>query len=160
MKRVWRARPIAMICLIVALSPPLLSAKEKTQAENISTGSVSVSNAWIKSGDDSAIMFSGFAVFKSTANERWILRSISARHFRISMIHRTVIQGGEPRMVLQGSLSIRAGETVTMNNQGYHLMFVGPRKKLKAGDVVKVKLQFENKEILKVNFPVRNKAPK
>lgn len=145
---------------IIIFLPALLMAENSPDSEPVATGSVTAEWAWIKSGKPDAIMLSGYVTLKSNASNRWTLRAVSARYFRTAMIHRTVIQAGVPRMVLQSSLRVRPGETVKMDNQGYHLMFVGPTRKFKTGDTVKVVLQFENQAPIKVNFPVLKRAPK
>ncbi|MFV1996802.1 MAG: copper chaperone PCu(A)C [Acidiferrobacterales bacterium] len=128
--------------------------------EPVATGSVIAERAWVETGKEDAIMLSAFATLKSDASERWVLKQVTARYFRAAMIHRTVLQDGEPRMVLQSSLYIRPGETVAMTKEGYHLMFIGPRKKFKPGDKVRVVFHFEDQTQMKVNFPVLKKAPK
>lgn len=128
--------------------------------EAVASGSVTVERPWIKAGAEDAIMLAGFVTLKSDASERWLLQKASARYFRIVMIHRTVLQDGEPQMLLQSSLTVRAGETVSMNKQGYHLMFIGLKRKYKEGSKVKVVLQFENQAPMKINFPILKKAPK
>lgn len=148
--------------LVIFLQPSLLLA-EKSPApvpETVATGSVIVERAWVKVGKEDAIMLSAFATLKSDASERWVLKRVTARYFRIAMIHRTVLQDGEPRMVLQDSLNIRPGETIGMSKQGYHLMLIGPKKKFKKGDKIKVVFYFENQTPIKINFPVLKKAPK
>ncbi len=149
-----------LISFVFILQPFLLLAEESPIPEPAVSGSVVIEHAWVEVGGDDAIMLSGFVTLKSDASEQWVLKQVTARYFRITMIHRTVLQEGEPRMVLQSSLKIRPGETIKMNKQGYHLMFVGPRKKFKAGDKIRVVLQFENHAAVKINFPVLKKAPK
>lgn len=146
--------------IVIFLQPSLLLAEESPTPEPATTGSVVVEHAWVEAGGDDAIMLSGFATLKSDASERWVLKQVTARYFRVTMIHRTVLQEGEPRMVLQSSLNVPPGETVEMNKQGYHLMFVGPGKKFKKGDKIRVILQFENQAPIKIDFPVLTKAPK
>ena len=151
---------LLVIGLALSIQPVLLLAEKPLESEPAAIGTVKVERAWVQTGQENAIMLSGYATLKSNANNRWLLRGLTARYFRTAMIHRTVMQGGEPRMVLQNSLNIRPGETVQMNKQGYHLMFVGPTRKFKAGDVIKVVLQFENQTPINVNFSVLKRAPK
>lgn len=151
---------IILLGVIAMLQPTVMLADEPSPTGPVSLGVVSVHKTWIKIGKADAIMFTGYATFKSSASNRWILKSVSARNFRLVMIHRTVLQAGEPLMVLQGLLNIRAGEKIVMSDQGYHLMFVGPTRKFKNGDVVKVRLAFENQAPININFPVLKKAPK
>jgi len=151
-----------LVSLLLFTQTTLLYAETETPgpAQPVASGSVAVERPWIKADAEDAIMLAGFVTLKSDASERWILQQVSARYFRAVMIHRTVLQEGEPRMVLQSSLIVRPGETVVMNEQGYHLMFIGPKRKYKKGDKIKATLQFENQPPVKINFPVLTKAPK
>ncbi len=145
--------------LVIFLQPFLLLAEESPTPKPAASGSVVIEHAWVEAGGEDAIMLSGFATLKSDASEQWVLKQVTARYFRVTMIHRTVLQEGEPRMVLQSSLNVRPGEIIKMNKQGYHLMFVGPRKKFKVGDKIRVVMQFENHAAVNINFPVLKKAP-
>lgn len=149
------------ISMLLMTPATLLYAEEVTPppSQPDISGSVHLERPWVKAGEENAIMLPGFVTLKNDASERWVLQQVSARYFRATMIHRTVLQDGEPRMVLQSSLTVRPGETVVMNEQGYHLMFVGPKRKYKKGDKIKVVLQFENQEPVKIDFPVLKKAP-
>jgi len=151
-----------LFCFFVFLQPSLLLAEKAPlpTPEPAATGSVAVERAWVQAGKEDAIMLSAFATLKSDASERWALKQVTARYFRAAMIHRTVLQDGETRMVLQSSMYVRPGETIAMTKQGYHLMFIGPKKKFKQGDKVRVVLHFEAQAPMKVNFSVLKKAPK
>lgn len=148
--------------LLLLTQTALTNAEDVTPppSQAVASGSVTIERPWIQAGEKDAIMLSGFATLKSDASERWVLQQVSARYFRTTMIHRTVLQDGTPRMVLQSSLTVRPGETVAMSEEGYHLMFIGPKKKFKKGDKIKVVLQFENQEPVKIDFPVLTKPPK
>ncbi len=151
-----------LVSLLFVTQTALVHAEEviPLPVEAVATGSVTAERPWIKVGAEDAIMLAGFITLKSDASERWVLQRASARYFRVVMIHRTVLQDGEPRMMLQSSLTVRPEETVSMNKQGYHLMFIGPRRKYKEGGKVKVVLQFENQAPVKIDFPVLKKAPR
>lgn len=151
-----------LFSLVIFLQPSLLLAEKSPlpAPETVAPGSVIVERTWVKAGKEDAIMLSAYATLKSDASERWVLKRVTARYFRVAMIHRTVLQDGEPRMVLQSSLNVRPGETIVMTKKGYHLMLVGPKKKFKQGDKVKVVFHFENQAPMKINFPVLKKAPK
>ena len=129
-------------------------------AEVVPTGSVSVSQPWIKPGGEDALMLRGYMVLKSDANVPWSLQRVTARGFRMVMIHRMVLQDGASRMAMQDSLTIPPGETIVMDDKGYHLMFMGPRKEYKDGDNISVVLHFRDQPPLKLVFPVLKRAPR
>ena len=125
----------------------------------VPAGSVTVEQPWIRAGDKEAIMLPAYAVFRSNANLPWVLERVTARGFAMVMIHRIVLQDGEPRMALQDTLSIPPGETITMNRDGLHLMFMGPKKHYKDGDRIQVAFHFRDQKPLTMMVPVLQSAP-
>jgi copper(I)-binding protein len=126
----------------------------------VPSGSVSIHQPWIKAGGEEALMLRGYMVLKSDANTPWALDRVTARGFRMVMIHRAVLQDGASRMALQDSIPVPPGETVALDDKGYHLMFMGPRKEFKDGDKIRVVLYFRDQQPVKTVFPVLKRAPR
>jgi copper(I)-binding protein len=55
---------------------------------------------------------------------------------------------------MTNGLEIKPGQGVTLNPEGYHLMFVGLKQPLKKGEHVKVTLQFAKAGKVDVDFTV------
>jgi copper(I)-binding protein len=55
---------------------------------------------------------------------------------------------------MANGLEIKPGQGVTLNPEGYHLMFVGLKQPLKKGEHVKVTLQFAKAGKVDVDFTV------
>jgi copper(I)-binding protein len=148
-------------CIALLVSATVHAAPEAIQesTELVPSGSVSVEQPWIRAGGDDEVMLPGYAVLRSDANTPWSLDRVTARGFVMVMIHRVVLQDGATRMVMQDSLTIPPGETIVMNDKGYHLMFMGPRKEYKDGDKISVVLHFRDQKPVKMKFPVLKRAP-
>lgn len=138
---------------------PYLQAQEPGE-EMESTGSVTVEQPWIQLGEDEALMLPAYMRLVSDANQSWSLRKVTVKGFRAVMIHRMILQDGFPRMVLKNSLTVRAGETIVLNKEGYHLMFLGPRKKLRVNDEIKTVFHIQDRPPLEVTFKVYDRPPK
>ena len=70
------------------------------------------------------------------------------------MIHRTVVAGGVASMQMVDRLALPAGSRVTFAPGGYHLMFTGLTKPLKAGEALPATLVFASGAKVKVSFVV------
>jgi hypothetical protein len=57
------------------------------------------------------------------------------------------------------SVAVPAGGEVTFKPGSYHVMLIGLKKPLKAGDAVELHLRFEKAGTIDVNAPVRATAP-
>lgn len=74
-------------------------------------------------------------------------------------IHETSTEGGIMRMQqLKDGVRLKAGETVTFAPGGKHVMFIGLRQALKAGDRIPATLVFEKAGRAPVEFLVQGKA--
>jgi copper(I)-binding protein len=74
-------------------------------------------------------------------------------------VHNMQIEGGVMKMREHGQLEIPAGKTVTLAPGGLHLMLLGLKQPLKAGDSIQMQLTFvdanKKKTTSAINVPVR-----
>ena len=76
------------------------------------------------------------------------------------MLHRSVDQGGQERMVEVASVPVPAHGKVSFAPGGYHLMCMSPAAAMRPGQSVPVTLRFAGGESLTASFPVRNATGK
>lgn len=74
-------------------------------------------------------------------------------------IHASTMTGGMMKMQKLARLDIPAGKTVTFGPGAYHLMLIGLKTPLKAGDKVPATLVFASGAKISVSFEVRIGAP-
>ena len=76
------------------------------------------------------------------------------------MLHRSVEQGGQERMVSVTSVPVPAQGKVSFAPGGYHLMCMSPAAAMRPGRSVPVTLRFAGGGSLTASFPVRNATGK
>jgi periplasmic copper chaperone A len=71
------------------------------------------------------------------------LLSVSAEVSKTVELHEMKMEGDVMRMRQVDGIELQAGKTVELKPGGYHVMFIGLKAPLKAGDKFPVKLKFE-----------------
>ncbi len=96
---------------------------------------------------DTAKTLIGVTVSEATASE--------------AQIHTTVMDGDVMKMrELEDGVTIGAGEKVTFESGGHHIMLLGLRKGLVEGSEVTLTLRFENSDELNIVLPVKKEEAK
>lgn len=129
-------------------------------AASASAATIEVRAAWIRSTPPGAPTAAGYAtiVNHGVATDR-LTGGYSAVAASVQL-HQMSTAGGVMRMrPVAGGLPVGASATVRLTPGGYHLMLVGLKRSLKAGQHVKVVLQFQRAGNLPVDFTVRDTAP-
>lgn len=85
------------------------------------------------------------------------LLSVSAEVSKSVEIHEMKMEGDVMKMRQVDGLELKAGQTVELKPGGYHVMFIGLKAPLKAGDSFPVKLKFEKAG--EVTVDVKVEAP-
>ena len=86
------------------------------------------------------------------------LVSITADVSKSVELHTMTMEGDVMRMRQVDAIELAAGKTVELKPGGYHVMFVGLKAPLKAGDKFPAKLKFENAGEVDVTFNVEAPA--
>ena len=76
------------------------------------------------------------------------------------MLHRSVNEHGEERMVMVKSVAVPAHGQISFAPDGYHLMCMSPKAQMRHGRSVPVTLRFADGGTLSATFPVRNATGK
>jgi periplasmic copper chaperone A len=76
------------------------------------------------------------------------------------MLHQSIDQGGQERMVMVNSVPVPAQGKVSFAPGGYHLMCMSPTTAMRPGQSVPVTLRFADGGTLTARFPVRNATGK
>lgn len=118
-------------------------------------GVISVENAWIREAPPGARAMAGYMVVKNHGGSDKVLVSAACDAFAEVMLHRTIVENGMAKMVHQMAITIPAKGEVSFEPNGYHVMLMGPKKPLKAGDKVEITLKFKDGESVKVVHEVR-----
>jgi len=116
---------------------------------------VSVDNAWVRSAPPGADVLAAYMTIRNESEETRVLTEVSSSMFNRIEIHRTEMHEGMMKMILQESLSVPAGGSVTLEPGGFHLMLIGPKSVPKEGEEVDLLLLFSNGHSQRIKVPVK-----
>ncbi len=105
-----------------------------------------INDAWIPQAPPVAMMHAGYAQVKNTSKQAVVIVAAESADYDAVEIHKTVTEGGMSRMIAQDKITVAAGNTVSFERGGLHLMLMHPKRKLKMGDTVKINFITEDKK--------------
>jgi periplasmic copper chaperone A len=146
MRHSFHAVALAALLLI----PNALAAEEAT------AGSIAVENAWSRATPAGAAVGAGYLTIKNDGSAPDRLMAASAAIAGQTEIHQMSMEGGVMKMRrLPDGLTVPAKGSVTLDPNGYHLMFMQLKGPLKEGEDFKGSLTFEHAGTLDVTFHVQ-----
>lgn len=95
----------------------------------------------------------GFVTLTNTGDGPDTLLEVRADVPKVE-IHRTLMQDGRAMMRPAGAIEIGAGETVSLEPGGLHIMFMGLPDPFELGETVPVTLVFEHAGEVEIDMPV------
>ncbi len=125
-----------------------------------SAATIEVRDAWIRATAPGAPTAAGYATLinHGVATDR--LMGGRAGVAGAVEVHEMSMAGGIMRMrPIPGGLGVGASATVKLSPNGDHLMLIGLKRPLRAGEHVKVVLQFRRAGDVTADFAVRDAAP-
>ena len=119
-------------------------------------GSISIVDSWVRQPPPSAQVSAGYLQIGNPGDEADRLVSVETDAAERVEIHEMDEVDGVMRMrEVEGGLEIPAGGQVALQPGGYHLMLMGAREGLEAGQQVDAVLVFERAGRVEVAFDVR-----
>jgi hypothetical protein len=135
----------------------LFSAAALCGALGAAQAATTVADAWVR-GTVVQQQASG-AFMRITSAEGGKLVGVSSPVAATVEVHEMKMDGGVMKMGAVPSLDLPAGQAVELKPGGYHVMLMGLKQQLKAGDSVPLTLTIEGKggqkETLQVKAPVK-----
>jgi hypothetical protein len=117
--------------------------------------SLQVRDAWIREAPANAKALGAFAtIHNPSATSRTLVAARSAAAEKLEL-HKTIMEGELAKMVAQDAVEVPANGEVKLQPGGLHIMLIGPKHALKAGDKVEITLEFNDGVTMPVNFEVR-----
>lgn len=142
-------KPLAIAAALALLVAPVLAA----------SSTVEVSQAWSRpapQGGNGA----GYAVITNHGTVADTLVAASSPVAARIEIHESMVMGGQAMMHPRpGGLPVPAGATVALKPGGWHMMLMGLKQPLKAGDHYPATLTFKKAGKVTVQFSVQPTAP-
>lgn len=122
-------------------------------------GGLAVQDPWVRAAPPVSGMTAAYLIIENAGATPRTLQGVQSDAFERIELHRTVEEAGVARMLEQTSIGVPAGGRVVLRPGDYHLMLMGFRQPLQAGDSVELRLLFDGEEMLSVTAPVRKGAP-
>jgi copper(I)-binding protein len=144
--------PILALCVLAAA----LAAGMTAQAAE---GGLTVGDAWMRSIMPSRPAAGYFTLSNDTAEPRTLVGASSPACGTL-MLHHSLHQGGQERMVMVKKVTVPAHGKLEFAPGGYHLMCMSPSKDVRPGRSVPVTLHFADGATVTADFPVRGATGK
>jgi periplasmic copper chaperone A len=126
-------------------------------ASTYKVGALVITAPWARATPKGAPVGGGYLTITNNGTEpdRLVGGSFAAAGGHTE-VHEMKMDGGVMRMrPLSAGLEIKPGQTVELKPGSFHLMFMGLKQQLKAGETVKGTLEFAKAGKVEVSYPVR-----
>jgi copper(I)-binding protein len=151
--RCWRAvGPAAEPVPAVLLALGVLAAAGT--AVSAGQGGLTIADPWMRMIMPSRPAAGYFTLLNQTAKARILVGAESSACAKL-MLHRSVNQSGQERMVMVKNVTVPAHGQVKFAPGGYHLMCMSPSQEVTPGHAVLVTLRFQGGRAITARFPVR-----
>jgi copper(I)-binding protein len=125
-------------------------------AADYKAGSITISDPWSRATPKGAAVGVGYMKITNNGTTADRLISGSSDIAPKLEVHEMKMENGVMKMrPVQGGLEIKPGETVALTPESSHVMFVGLKKGLTAGDHVKAALVFDQAGPIDIEYEVR-----
>ena len=142
MKQLLCALALAIACATTA------------QAADFTIGNITISGPWIRATPGKVPNGAGYLTLHNQGADDRIV-SISSTVSPRAELHTHIADGDIMRMRrLEDGLELASGSTVMLAPHGHHIMLMGLKAPLKAGDTVDLTLTFEKAGKLTIDVPV------
>lgn len=117
-----------------------------------------VSNAWARPAQQNGTGAVYFLLQNHSASRDELI-GVSSDAAQAAEMHESKMEGDVMRMGQITSLPIAGKAGIEFGPGGYHVMLVGLKQNLQAGDQIQVTLHFKNHDSLVVSVPVQEMPP-
>jgi periplasmic copper chaperone A len=146
-----RMRPVALFFTAV-----FGLAVAAASAGDYKSGSLDISDPWSRATPEGASAAAGYMKIKNNGSPLDRLVSGSSDVATKFEVHEMKMESGVAKMrLVKDGLEIKPGETVELKPGSFHVMLVGLKKPLSAGDHFKATLVFEKAGPVSVEYDVR-----
>ena len=148
MKRYTRQSLLVLLTCVLAAAPTLALKVLPPPAH------VSVQHGWIR-WLPAGLPAAGYAIIRNNGDQPMRLMSVESPDYAMVMLHRSTQASGNDSMEMVESITIPAHGEIRLAPGGYHLMLTSPKRPIKPGDKVQVRLIFASHEMLMAMWTVR-----
>ena len=145
-------RPMRRTFFILCAFISALAAGAAARAGDIG---LSLSDAWIRTVLPTRPA-AGYFTLSNQADTAHTLVGASSPACGMLMLHQSVNENGQEKMLMVKSVAIPAGGTVRFSPGGYHLMCMSPSAEVRPGNSIPITLRFQDGSSLTAPFPIHN----
>lgn len=127
-------------------------------ATGATAGKLEIHDAWVREAPPNAAVMAAYLTLHNHSDQTYTLVSAASADFERVEIHRTQQQDGMTTMIPVSRVMLSANGSVSFQPGGLHLMLMQPKKPLKAGDAVSLRLIFSDESSLSISAPVKKTA--
>ena len=125
------------------------------QARDYKAGSLDIIDPWSRATPKGASVAAGYMKITNTGTSPDRLVSGTSDAASTFEVHEMTMEDGVAKMrPLKGGLEIKPGETVELKPGSFHVMLMGLKNPLAAGDHVKATLVFEKAGTINIEYDV------
>ena len=146
----------AMLAGFVAFSP--LADAIGAEENSYTLGNLVIEGPWSRETASSARNGAGFLSIENQGSEDDRLVAASSNAAGHVELHTHLMDGGVMRMRQVEAIEVPAGETVTLQPGGLHLMLMDLPEPLVEGQEIRIELVFEKSGTTEISMPVANIA--
>ncbi len=121
---------------------------------------VYIRNAWVQEAPPAARVLAAYMVIENSGERLKVLTAVESPYFERVEIHKSEMHGDMARMVRMERVGIPSRGKLTFERGGLHLMLIGPKKRLKAGDDVEITFHFDDGKEITIKAGVRRRTRK
>ena len=118
-------------------------------------GSVTVMNPYVRAVAAGHPNSAAFMVLNNTSKQDRALVKARSSVSKVVELHTHKKEGGMMRMRQVDKMVVKAGSKTVLKPGGLHVMLIGLKQQLKAGNQVDLELEFDNGEIIKLTAPIK-----
>ena len=122
-------------------------------------GQLQIEQAWIRTAPPGTMMLAGYATLHNIGDAPITVTAANSADFGEVSLHQSVEENGVARMRALGDVVVAPGERIVFAPGGKHFMLMQPKRELKSGEWVKIRLDTKSGEGVTAEFHVRDEAP-
>lgn len=101
---------------------------------------LSIENAWIAEAPPVSKVMVAYMTLKNTGSKHIEIISAESDAYSSIEFHQTIHEDGLVKMIRHSDLRIEPNTSMQLKRGGMHLMLFNPKKRLKAGDIINIRL--------------------
>lgn len=115
---------------------------------------------WVRAAPPGSMMQAAYGTLTNNTEEDFVLIDAYSPAFKMTELHKSIVEDGVAKMIHQPKLVIKAGEQLVFKPGSYHVMLMHPVIKFGVGDSIKINLVYkdgDDKKVQEIWFPVERK---